>query len=71
MFHCNMLEVHLTVAACHQVTCHRIDLAVIDDDALEFLANILASLSSAAASEGTARTVLFNWDEPECPEELI
>lgn len=38
---------------------------------LEFLANILASLSSTAASEGTARTILFTLDEPECPEELI
>lgn len=38
---------------------------------LEVLANILASLSTAAASEGSARTILFAWDEPECPEELI
>lgn len=38
---------------------------------LELLASVLAGLSSAAASEGTARTVLFSFDEPECPEELI
>ena len=38
---------------------------------LELLANVLANLSSAAASEGTARTILFTLDEPECPEELI
>lgn len=38
---------------------------------LEVLANILASLSTAAASEGSARTLLFSFEEPECPEELI
>lgn len=38
---------------------------------LELLANILAGLSTAAASEGTTRTLLFTLDEPECPEELI
>lgn len=38
---------------------------------LELLANVLASLSTAAASEGSARTVFYTYDEPECPEELI
>lgn len=38
---------------------------------LELLANLLAGLSTAAASEGTTRTVLFSFDEAECPEELI
>ena len=38
---------------------------------LEVLANILASLSTAAASEGSARTVLFTWDEPECTDEIL
>lgn len=38
---------------------------------LELLANLLASLSTAAASEGTTKTFLFSFDEPECPEELI
>ena len=38
---------------------------------LELLANLLASLSTAAASEGSARTIFFTYDEPECPEELI
>lgn len=38
---------------------------------LELLANVLASLSTAAASEGSARTIFFVWDEPNCPEELI
>lgn len=38
---------------------------------LELLANLLASLSTAAASEGTTRTLFYAWDEPECPEELI
>lgn len=38
---------------------------------LELLANVLAGLSTAAASEGTTKTILLNWDEPECPEELI
>ncbi len=38
---------------------------------LEFLANILAGISTAAASEGSTRTVLFAWDEPECPDELL
>lgn len=38
---------------------------------LEVLANLLASLSTAAASEGSARTILYTYDEPACPEELI
>lgn len=38
---------------------------------LEVLANILASLSTAAASEGSARTVLYTWDEPECADEIL
>lgn len=38
---------------------------------LEVLANILASLSTAAAAEGSTKTFLYSWDEPECPEELI
>lgn len=38
---------------------------------LELLANLLAGLSTAAASEGTTKTFLFSFDEPECPEELI
>lgn len=37
----------------------------------DFLANILASVSTAAAGAGTSRTIFFSWDEPECPEELI
>lgn len=38
---------------------------------LDLLANILAGISTAAASEGSARTVFFTFDEPECPDELI
>ena len=38
---------------------------------LEVLASLLASLSTAAASEGSAKTLFYAWDEPECPEELI
>ncbi len=38
---------------------------------LDLLANLLASLSTAVASEGSTETFLFSWDEPECPDELI
>lgn len=38
---------------------------------LETLANVLAGLSTSAASEGSAKTIGFIWDEVECPEELI
>ena len=38
---------------------------------LDVLANILAGISATAASEGSARTIFFTFDEPECPQELI
>lgn len=38
---------------------------------MEFLANILASIGTATAAEGTTRTIMFTWDEPTCPEELL
>lgn len=36
-----------------------------------FVANILAGISTAAASEGTSRTFFFAFDEVECPKELL
>ena len=38
---------------------------------MNFLAGILAGLSSAVASTGSKATIVFTFDEPECPNELL
>ena len=38
---------------------------------MNFLANILAGIATASASEGSPYSVWFIWDEPECPEEIL
>ncbi len=36
-----------------------------------FFANILAGLSASVASAGSSRTLIYIFDEPECPQELL
>lgn len=38
---------------------------------MEFLANILADASVAAAETSSSACLLWHVDEPECPESLI
>ena len=38
---------------------------------MEFLANLLANASAAAAETSSSACVLWHVDEPECPESLI
>ncbi|MBR3523665.1 MAG: cyclic lactone autoinducer peptide [Bacilli bacterium] len=38
---------------------------------MEFLANLLANASEAAANTGSKACMIWVLDEPECPESLI
>ena len=38
---------------------------------MTFLVDILANIAAAAASAGSARTIWWTWDEPECPTEIL
>ena len=38
---------------------------------MNVLADILASIATATASEGSTYSAWFIWDEPECPEEAL
>ena len=38
---------------------------------MNFFANLLAGLSASVASAGSSRTLIFVFDEPECPDELL
>lgn len=38
---------------------------------MEFIANLLASLSTAAAETGSSACMIWHIDEPKCPESLI
>ena len=38
---------------------------------MNFLADILANIAIATASEGSTYSSWWIWDEPECPEELL
>ncbi len=38
---------------------------------MNFFANILAGLSASVASAGSSYTLIFTFDEPECPNELL
>ena len=38
---------------------------------MSFFANILAGLSAAIASTGSKATLIYTFDEPECPNELL
>jgi cyclic lactone autoinducer peptide len=38
---------------------------------MNFFANLLAGLSASVASTGAKATLIFIFDEPECPDELL
>ncbi len=38
---------------------------------MNFFANLLAGLSASVASTGSKATLVFIFDEPECPQELL
>jgi len=38
---------------------------------MEFLANLLASVSESAAETSSSACVFWHFDEPECPESLV
>ena len=38
---------------------------------MSFFADLLAGFSAAAASAGSKLTLIYFFDEPECPDELL
>ena len=38
---------------------------------MNFFANLLAGLSASVASTGSKATIIYIFDEPECPDELL
>jgi len=38
---------------------------------MSFLANILASIATSTAAEGSTYSAWLIWDEPDCPEEVL
>lgn len=38
---------------------------------MSFFANLLAGLSASVANTGSKATLVFVFDEPECPDELL
>ena len=38
---------------------------------MNFFANLLAGLSASVASTGSKATIIYVFDEPECPDELL
>lgn len=38
---------------------------------MNVLADVIADVATNVASTGSTECILFGWDEPECPQEIL